>query len=340
VLTRAKNYLRRRLRSLQRASQYPLLLPHHTITDGNLHSIDGTTHPLTPSLAKSLSLCDGQRTLARVATESAAPKSDLIEAHDDGLLLFWHKPVPTETPVLPPGHSPHAICLSPHLDDAALSCGGRMLGDHSVLVVNVFSQAAWWRFPHDPLRDATKIQACRNAEENLVARLSGCPQQSLDLPEALLRGGRVVADLFTATPDDRDADVAARIKDAVVALARAHPLAHWYLPLGVGDHIDHRITRDAALDALAPTDIKPTHLHFYEDQPYAARLGAKTDFSKQVPAITLTEDPLGIDEDLPWKIELLRAYWSQLSWADLLDVKTYARSAGGGEAVEITWNPK
>jgi LmbE family N-acetylglucosaminyl deacetylase len=339
VLARAKNYLRRRLRSLQRAKQYPLLLPHHTIADGILRSIDGSGRPLAPAMAKSLFLCDGQRTLARVARESATAKSDLIQAHDDGLLLFWHKPVPVEPPTLPPGHSPHAICLSPHLDDAALSCGGRMVGDPSVLVVNVFSQAAWWRFPHDPAGDAAKIQTCRDAEENLVARLSGCPQQFLDLPEALLRGGRVVADLFTAVPDERDAEVTSRIRDAVTDLARAHPLAHWYLPLGVGDHIDHRITRDAALDALQYTEIKPTHLHFYEDQPYAARMGAKTDFSKKVPAMTLAEDALGIEEDLPWKIELLRAYWSQLAWSDLLVVKNYARTAGGGEAVEITWNP-
>jgi hypothetical protein len=48
---------------------------------------------------------------------------------------------------------------------------------------------------------------------------------------------------------------------------------------------------------------------------------------------------LSIDDELPWKLELLRAYWSQLAWADLLDVKNYSRTAGGGEAVEITWNP-
>ena len=59
------------------------------------------------------------------------------------------------------------VQFDPHLDDAALSCGGRMLGDQSVLVVNVFNTGAWWRFPHGP-EDAPRIQACRQREEALV----------------------------------------------------------------------------------------------------------------------------------------------------------------------------
>jgi hypothetical protein len=58
-----------------------------------------------------------------------------------------------------------------------------------------------------------------------------------------------------------------------------------------------------------------------------------------VPGLRLVEDSLGIEESLSWKLELLRAYWSQFRWNDLLELKAYAKSAGGGEAVEITWNP-
>ena len=36
MLTRAKNLLRRHLRAAQRTRHYPLLLPHHTITDTTL----------------------------------------------------------------------------------------------------------------------------------------------------------------------------------------------------------------------------------------------------------------------------------------------------------------
>jgi LmbE family N-acetylglucosaminyl deacetylase len=210
-------------------------------------------------------------------------------------------------------------------------------GDHSLLIVNVFSKGAWWRFPHDPAADAEKIQACRRAEENLVSRLSGCPHVNLDFAEALLRG-HAMADLFTATPGGRDADVSDRIRDAVASLACEHPLVHWFLPLGVGDHIDHRIVRDAALAALHEAGLKPTHLHFYEDLPYAAK-GRQGDFATKVSGVRLAEDSLGVEESLPWKLELLRAYWSQFRWNDLLELKHYAKSTGGGEAVEITWSP-
>ena len=43
------------------------------------------------------------------------------------------------------------------------------------------------------------------------------------------------------------------------------------LPLAIGDHIDHRVVHQAALEALATAAVP---LAFYEDLPYAARPGA------------------------------------------------------------------
>ena len=335
MLARAKTFVRRHVRGLQRGGSYPLLLPHHTLADGRMRSVDGAEFALPAALAKALRQCDGQRTLAEIARQSGAARADLIKAQDDGLLLAWRLPVPADPPMLT--HSPHAIIVSPHPDDAALSCGGRMLGDQSVLVVNVFTRSAWWRFPD--LADVDRIQACRRAEEQLVSRLSGCPQQALDLPEALLRG-HAMADVFTAIAGARDAEVSTRITDEVAKLAHDHPLAHWYLPLGIGDHIDHRIVRDAARAALA--GVKPTHLHFYEDLPYAARLskaGPAPDFSDRLPGTRLRDEPLDVDDVINWKLELLRAYWSQFRWPELVDLKTYAKTTGGGDAVEVAWTP-
>ncbi len=327
MLDKIKTYLRRHVRGFQRARQYPVLLPGHALTDEGVETVDGAARPLAPELKRALSLCDGTRTLAQVAREAGIAKADLIRAHDEALLLMWRAPVSAAQPPAAMGHAPHSIILSPHLDDAALSCGGRMLGDQSVLVVNVFNTGAWWRFPHGP-EDAQRIQACRQREE----------MKMLDLPEAMLRG-YALAEVFTAAPDARDAQVEAQVRQAVAELAREHRLAHWFLPLAVGDHIDHRIVRDQAIAALAVEQVKPTHLHFYEDLPYAAKLGHDADFSAHVPGHTLREESLEIEELLAWKIELLRAYWSQFRWSELAELARYAKGVGGDEAAEVTWTP-
>jgi LmbE family N-acetylglucosaminyl deacetylase len=336
LVQKAKTYLRRHVRAIQRGGQYPVLVPGHTPTDAGVHTVDGAARAIAPELSRALKLCDGTRTLAQVARQAKIARTDLIRAHEDGLILMWRAPVPAAAPAAI-GHAPHSIILSPHLDDAALSCGGRMLGDQSVLVVNVFNKGAWWRFPHT-LADAERIQACRNVEEALISRLSSAVMKSLNLPEALLRG-HAMAELFTARPDERDVEVAGQVRAAVAALAREYPLVHWFVPLAVGEHIDHHIVRDAAIAALAAERVKPTHVHFYEDLPYAAKLGPEADFSSRISGQTLREDALDIEEQLPWKMELLRAYWSQFRLSEFAELARYAQAVGGSEAAEITWTP-
>jgi LmbE family N-acetylglucosaminyl deacetylase len=163
--------------------------------------------------------------------------------------------------------------------------------------------------------------------------LTGEPAIALDLPEALLRG-HAMADVFSATPDGRDAEVIGVIGEKVAALAREHGLAHWYLPLGIGGHVDHRIARDAALAALERVGTKASHLHFYEDLPYAAKVGPGADFSHHLPGRRLVEERLDIEDKLPWKIEVLRAYASQFQWAQVAEIGAYARALGNAE---VTW---
>jgi LmbE family N-acetylglucosaminyl deacetylase len=329
LLDRARDELRRRVRGVQRARQYPVCLPHHRVTEAGVEGVDGAPRAVSPGVRRALGLADGTRTLAEIRRALKVSASELIRAQDEGLVLFWPRPVPPETP--PPGRAPHAVIVSPHLDDAALSCGGRMLGDMATLVVNVFSRSTWWRFGGEG--EIERVLECRRAEESLVGRLTGEPAVALDLPEALLRG-HAMAEVFTATPDARDAEVTEQIGTKVAAIAREHPLAHWYLPLGIGGHIDHRIARDAALAALERAGTTPTHVHFYEDLPYAAKLAPNADFAHHLPGRVLVEERLDIEDELPWKIEVLRAYASQFRWAQVAEIGAYARALGNAE---VTW---
>jgi hypothetical protein len=89
MLDKAKDFLRRRVRGMQRASQYPLLLPHHTLTQDGLTTVEGTTVKLDAALKKALTLCDGKRTLSQIAHEANIARAEIIKAHDDGLILIW-----------------------------------------------------------------------------------------------------------------------------------------------------------------------------------------------------------------------------------------------------------
>jgi LmbE family N-acetylglucosaminyl deacetylase len=323
--------MRRFVRGVQRAGCCPVLLPHHRLEPYGIEVLGVGRRELSDAETKALAACDGTKTAAEVARVAGVSKSWLVQAQDEGLIILWRAPVPKEPPRL--AGQPHTIIVSPHPDDAALSCGGRMLSGTGVLVINALSRAAWWRFSR-AAGDLEKIQACRAEEEQLVSRLSGAEIRGLDLPEALLRGHSLEG-VFSASPGEQDREASEAIGRAVTDLAGRHSLAHWFLPLAVGNHIDHRIARDAALAALQSAGVRPTHLHFYEDLPYAAKLGPAADFSAQVPGLKLNEQTLEIDDVLDWKIELLRAYWSQFTWGSLAELRRYARAVGG----EVVWEP-
>lgn len=325
MLQRLKTVVRRTIRSWQRGRQYPLALPHWAMLPEHF--------PASAQDDRALSLCDGQRTLAQAARAAGIGRSTFIELHERGLLVFWPTAVPEKAPILE--HHPHAIIVSPHPDDAALSCGGRLLGDHSALIVNVFSRTAWWRFAMTP-SDLPRIQRIRQAEEQLISRLCGEPIMSLDLPEALLRG-HAMETVFTATPGAAEEEPSRALRAALADLAHQHPLAHWYLPLGIGNHIDHRLVRDLGAAALRESGVKPTHLHFYEDLPYAAKDG-RVDRAGALPGMMLKQDLLDLDDRLAWKLELLRVYASQFRVTDLAPVRNYARLLGDGDPAEGVWD--
>ena len=148
------------------------------------------------------------------------------------------------------------LVVSPHLDDAALSCGGAIherarRGDR-VVVATVFSDGK----DHDRRRD----------EDRRALQILGAPVIHLglfDAPErlGLARTHRAIVEEAKVT----DADVAL-VRDALrTAIGRTQPAEIWS-PLGVGDHVDHRVV-------VAALSGQPG-LVLYEDRPYAFLVGA------------------------------------------------------------------
>jgi len=147
-------------------------------------------------------------------------------------------------------------------------------------------------------------------------------EEPLALPEALLRGRRM-DELFSGEIGDRDREVGRQICDALREIVREHTHANWYLPLGVGGHIDHRIAKDSASRVLKECGVRS--VWFYEEMFYAAETGPKRSGGQLRPV------------NVKWKFELCRVYWSQFSAGRLNILEEWAYAVGEGKAVERVW---
>jgi LmbE family N-acetylglucosaminyl deacetylase len=224
------------------------------------------------------------------------------------------------------------IVLSPHLDDAALSCGGRIVSNlasgEPVLVVTFcttsppaegpFSELAH-RFHADWGLAPSQVVAARLEEDRLAMERLGCDFHWAGTLDAIYRypvAYNSRESLFnTPAPDD---PLFATMRELVGNLRERFPAATFYAPLGVGSHVDHLVTFAAVRELLGDA------VCFYEDLHYVARPGALEQRMAQIDA-RMSADSIAIDSALPAKIGAIHAYASQLG-----------ELFGGPEAMERT----
>lgn len=250
----------------------------------------------------------------------------------------------------------NVMYLSPHLDDAVLSCGGLMhhqiQAGTTVLVVTIFagtpSRDELSAFAARLLADSghlTDAVTARRREDERAARLLGAAHLHLEYPDAIYRFGDSSFlylcddDLFgTIHPSDRA--LISRITEDIAKL-HASLEATIYAPLAVGSHVDHQLVREAALALRSDSHA----LVFYEDYPYVETPGALTRELARAGSYTWTEDVQELDEqDLALKIAAIAAYPSQIgtvfrgAQCVAQRVRDYALALSSGDApVERYW---
>ncbi len=161
---------------------------------------------------------------------------------------------------------PRVLVLAPHHDDTALSLGSTLWtwagAPIPIHVVNCFTRSAWapCSETHGSVEAVSSLR-CRE-DEAFLSSLGGHTRATnlgcLDAP--LRRPGTGVFDHDEETIRSE----ARALVEALQPVVADHRHDLWVLPMGLGGHVDHVITREAGLQLAADSPIA-----FFEDIPYA-----------------------------------------------------------------------
>jgi LmbE family N-acetylglucosaminyl deacetylase len=161
------------------------------------------------------------------------------------------------------------LCVvSPHLDDAVLSCGIRMqrcvAENTHVVVLNIFSAG----LETTTLDAHAGTNPARRIEDKAAIDLLSADVAYLDELDAPDRDARYKSDinLFHGDMAHVPAGYIPHIAKRLADFFAAHKIDTAFFPLGAGTHIDHRIT--FAAGRLLEQQGHPVDIHYYEDRPY------------------------------------------------------------------------
>ena len=239
------------------------------------------------------------------------------------------------------------VFLSPHLDDAVLSCGGMIhqlvRAGHAVQVITVFAgdpaPGPLTPFARQLHNRWGACYADRRRED--LESLSGIGAQAVHwpYPEAAYRRqsgtGAAMYDSEESIFGEVHASDAEVMASIASRLRSIDSQAQWLVPLAAGHHVDHQIVRAAAESARRD-------LVYYEDYPYAE---APEKLAEALGRGPWTPDWIVLSDDaLRAKVAAIRAHRSQLStfFRDPNEMEQRLRAYAGrvgeqGGAAERLW---
>ena len=255
------------------------------------------------------------------------------------------------------------LFLSPHLDDVALSCGGRVqqlaARGEEVCVLTIMCGMA----PDDNLspfarahhvrwgrpEDMAAAHQLRLHEDFCALAILGTQGKYLNWPDAIYRGVgnrhrrwfyTSNATLF-ADVNPAEAPLVGRLTREIRKLVTTKRNSVIYAPLAVGRHVDHQLVRRAAVRLQEMGFI----IVFYEELPYSETAGALAAALSEPAGATWSGELYRLsDEELAARCNSVGCYQSQLSgvFGDTVSypvhIQNYARQVGAGAGpVERFW---
>lgn len=253
------------------------------------------------------------------------------------------------------------LFISPHPDDAVLSCGGlisQLSGKDNVIVFTVLAGNAPDPLPDSPL--ITNIHQrwglgdnpmpARRKEDKAALGKLGSAVVFGDHLDAVYRTDESGTALYISD-DDLFSDIKAadELAHADLNLQALLPFEVIYIPLGAGNHVDHMLVRWLALAQLE-TLPKPLAVFFYEEYPYNSetgetlhshagnreRLSGNAAIETALLTLPLSVEPVikPLSKDaVELKIEAIQCYRSQIStfWEDAQMMAARVRDAALAE---------
>jgi LmbE family N-acetylglucosaminyl deacetylase len=194
------------------------------------------------------------------------------------------------------------LVISPHLDDAVLSCGQLIQSRHGTTITTILAgfppgAHAGWSGKTTGLSVAKDANLMRREEDQCASRALGARTAWVDIPAQEYGPA--------ASPTER----LLRIQEAIVTAIAATTVRSVFIPLGV-THPDHIIVSDAALHAVGVANLEA---YVYMDMPYGqARPGQVRRRLRHI-GRKFEVDPLApFVGDLQTKAEAVNAYSSQV----------------------------
>lgn len=255
------------------------------------------------------------------------------------------------------------LFLSPHFDDAALSCGGLIhqlvASGQRVVVQNVMGGIptesrvpdtevvrelhARWKAGDSPV--SKRIQE----DENAMLSLGATGRRMNVWTDCIYRLSRKGEALYIS-PDSifgevNPNDPAGKLLPTVV-LPQDEMIQCLYAPLGVGHHVDHQIVRDWGLQLRK--DNPWLALKFYEEYPYSEKDGAVDRamqfFTSPTPPLNLQPETVTLSEDdVQAKLKAITYYETQFDsfWnskeAMEMSIRKALIASGNGQPGERFW---
>lgn len=245
------------------------------------------------------------------------------------------------------------LVIEPHMDDAAFSVGGlmwsrRMNCHFTVLsMVGISNYTAGLGFTPPQLNGKDEVTALRKAESALMARCIGGRHETLSMTDAPLRYPNALhhdtwpPDWFTLHAQAISALISHRasqneftqLEGLIEAALDRFSFAELWLPLGLGGHSDHELTRDVWLQVFQRKHLQCT-VYFYNDVPYVNR--AATHQTQILAALNqqhgkTISDTYAIDEAMEGKRRLSAIYRTQFQpeeiWPQITQAATDRTSA-------------
>ncbi len=245
----------------------------------------------------------------------------------------------------------HWIYLSPHLDDAALSCGGLIweqaqAGDRAEIWTICAGDpppgplSPFAEFLHARWQTGREAVALRRQEDLRACYVIHASAVHFPVPDCIYRLGSPGSDHWYASEQaifgDLHPEEAHLVESLSQEIASRLPVgASLVAPLALGGHVDHRLVRQV-VERLGSHQRLPTW--YYADYPYV--LYSTSELPSQANGWQRTAFPISHPGLSAWA-SAIAAHSSQIStfWPDLEAmqdaIQAYCQQAGG---IPLWWN--